>query len=81
MRVCGTVGETAALLGSVLAPEQAAAELLAAAAHRDAALGDAALDGLALSIHPGDLAIWIDPIGERGTGAGWGPPPQATAKP
>uniref|UniRef100_A0A8C3BUZ2 INPP phosphatase n=1 Tax=Cairina moschata TaxID=8855 RepID=A0A8C3BUZ2_CAIMO len=62
VRVCGTVGETAALLGSVLAPEQAAAELLAAAAHRDVVLGDAALDGVALSIPPGDLAIWIDPI-------------------
>lgn len=76
VRVCGTVGETAALLGSVLAPEQAAAELLAAAAHRDVVLGDAALDGVALSIPPGDLAIWIDPIGERGA-RGWAgdPPP------
>uniref|UniRef100_A0A493TU33 Inositol polyphosphate-1-phosphatase n=1 Tax=Anas platyrhynchos platyrhynchos TaxID=8840 RepID=A0A493TU33_ANAPP len=62
VRVCGTVGETAALLGSVLAPEQAAAELLAAAAHRDVVLGDTVLDGVALSIPPGDLAIWIDPI-------------------
>ncbi|XP_075593704.1 inositol polyphosphate 1-phosphatase [Balearica regulorum gibbericeps] len=60
--VCTTPGETAALLLSVLEPERAAAELLAAAVHRDVALGDAELAGVALSIPPQDLAIWIDPI-------------------
>ncbi|GAB0201329.1 inositol polyphosphate 1-phosphatase [Grus japonensis] len=62
VRVCTTPGETAALLLSVLEPERAAAELLAAAVHRDVALGDAELAGVALSIPPQDLAIWIDPI-------------------
>lgn len=62
VRVCGTVGETAALLGSVLHPEREAAELLAAAAHRDVAVGDAELDGVTVSIAPGDVAVWIDPI-------------------
>lgn len=64
VRVCGTVSETAALLGSVLHPEREAAELLAAAAHREVAVGDAALDGVTVSIDPGDVAVWIDPIGE-----------------
>ncbi|XP_072703361.1 inositol polyphosphate 1-phosphatase [Ciconia boyciana] len=62
VRVCATPGDTAALLLSVLEPERAAAELLAAAVHRDVALGDAKLAGVALSIPPQDLAIWIDPI-------------------
>ncbi|NWQ91314.1 INPP phosphatase, partial [Burhinus bistriatus] len=62
VRVCATPGDTAALLLSVLEPERAAAELLAAAVHRDVALGDAELAGVALSIPPQDLAIWIDPI-------------------
>ncbi|KAM6233509.1 inositol polyphosphate 1-phosphatase isoform 1-T2 [Porphyrio hochstetteri] len=62
VRVCTTPGETAALLLSVLEPERAAAELLAAAVHRDVALVDAELAGVALSIPPQDLAIWIDPI-------------------
>ncbi|NXN74040.1 INPP phosphatase, partial [Himantopus himantopus] len=62
VRVCATPGDTAALLLSVLEPERAAAELLAAAVHRDVALGDAELAGVALGIPPEDLAIWIDPI-------------------
>ncbi|XP_042652842.1 inositol polyphosphate 1-phosphatase [Tyto alba] len=67
VRVCATPGDTAALLRSVLEPERAAAELLAAAVHRDVAPGDvapgdAALAGVELSIPPGDLAVWIDPI-------------------
>ncbi|NXE17293.1 INPP phosphatase, partial [Lophotis ruficrista] len=62
VRVCATPGDTAALLLSVLEPERAAAELLAAAAHGDVALGDAELAGVALGIPPRDLAIWIDPI-------------------
>ncbi|XP_069662484.1 inositol polyphosphate 1-phosphatase [Haliaeetus albicilla] len=62
VRVCATPGDTAALLLSVLEPEQAAAELLAAAVHRDVALEDVELAGVALSIPPQDLAIWIDPI-------------------
>uniref|UniRef100_A0A8C8AF64 INPP phosphatase n=1 Tax=Otus sunia TaxID=257818 RepID=A0A8C8AF64_9STRI len=62
VRVCATPGATAALLLSVLEPERAAAELLAAAVHRDVALGDAELAGAALSIPPQDLAVWIDPI-------------------
>lgn len=78
VRVCGTVGETAALLGSVLHPEREAAELLAAAAHRDVAVGDAELDGVTVSIAPGDVAVWIDPIGEGA--AGWaGTPPRHCA--
>lgn len=70
VRVCATPGDTAALLLSVLEPERAAAELLAAAVHRDVALGDAKLDGVALSVPPQDLAIWIDPIGEGAPGEG-----------
>uniref|UniRef100_A0A8B9RVQ7 INPP phosphatase n=1 Tax=Accipiter nisus TaxID=211598 RepID=A0A8B9RVQ7_9AVES len=62
VRVCATPGDTAALLLSVLEPERAAAELLAAAVHRDVALEDVELAGVALSIPPQDLAIWIDPI-------------------
>ncbi|NXN29513.1 INPP phosphatase, partial [Nycticryphes semicollaris] len=62
VRVCAAPGDTAALLLSVLEPERAAAELLAAAVHRDVALGDTELAGVALSIPPQDLAIWIDPI-------------------
>ncbi|XP_075581118.1 inositol polyphosphate 1-phosphatase [Pelecanus crispus] len=62
VKVCATPGETAALLLSVLQPERAAAELLAAAVHQDVVLGDAELAGVALSIPPQDLAIWIDPI-------------------
>ncbi|KAM6039191.1 inositol polyphosphate 1-phosphatase [Chlamydotis macqueenii] len=62
VRVCATPGDTAALLLSVLEPERAAADLLAAAAHGDVALGDAELAGVALSIPPQDLAVWIDPI-------------------
>lgn len=80
VRVCATPGDTAALLLSVLGPERAAADLLAAAVHRDVALGDAELDGVALSIPPQDLAIWIDPIGEGVLGeGGLGiPPPTRT---
>ena len=70
VRVCATPEDTAALLLSVLEPERAAAELLAAAVHRDVALGDAELAGVALSIPPQDLAIWIDPIGEGVLGEG-----------
>ncbi|KAM6294390.1 inositol polyphosphate 1-phosphatase [Aegotheles albertisi] len=62
VRVCATRGDTAALLGAVLEPERAAAELLAAAVHRDVALGDTALPGVELSIPTQDLAVWIDPI-------------------
>ncbi|NXJ58271.1 INPP phosphatase, partial [Spizaetus tyrannus] len=62
VRVCATPGDTATLLLSVLEPERAAAELLAAAVHRDVALEDVELAGVALSIPPQDLAIWIDPI-------------------
>ncbi|XP_054043111.1 inositol polyphosphate 1-phosphatase isoform X1 [Rissa tridactyla] len=62
VRVCATPGDTAALLLSVLEPERAAAELLAAAVHRDVTLEDAELAGVALSVPPQDLAIWIDPI-------------------
>ncbi|KAF1633177.1 Inositol polyphosphate 1-phosphatase, partial [Eudyptes chrysocome] len=62
VRVCATPGDTAALLLSVLEPERAAAELLAAAVHQDVALGDAELANVALSIPTQDLAIWIDPI-------------------
>ncbi|XP_074710067.1 inositol polyphosphate 1-phosphatase [Strix uralensis] len=62
VRVCATPGDTAALLLSVLEPERAAAELLAAAVHRDVALGDVEVAGAALSIPPQDLAVWIDPI-------------------
>ncbi|XP_037226653.1 inositol polyphosphate 1-phosphatase [Falco rusticolus] len=62
VRVCATPGDTAALLLSVLEPERAAAELLAVAVHRDVVLEDAELAGVALSIPPQDLAIWIDPI-------------------
>ncbi|KAM9214417.1 inositol polyphosphate 1-phosphatase [Leptosomus discolor] len=62
VRVCATPGDTAALLLSVLEPERAAAELLAAAVHRDVAVGDAELAGVVLSIPPEELAIWIDPI-------------------
>uniref|UniRef100_A0A8D0ER98 Inositol polyphosphate 1-phosphatase n=1 Tax=Strix occidentalis caurina TaxID=311401 RepID=A0A8D0ER98_STROC len=81
VRVCATPGDTAALLLSVLEPERAAAELLAAAVHRDVALGDTELAGAALSIPPQDLAIWIDPIGEgvRGEG-GVGTPPGHTRR-
>ncbi|KAM6231192.1 LOW QUALITY PROTEIN: inositol polyphosphate 1-phosphatase [Spheniscus humboldti] len=61
VRVCATPGDTAALLLSVLEPERAAAELLAAAVHH-VALGDAELASVALSIPTQDLAIWIDPI-------------------
>ncbi|NXH13249.1 INPP phosphatase, partial [Bucco capensis] len=62
VQVCATPEDTAALLLSVLEPERAAAELLAAAAHRDVVLSDAALAALELSIPAQDLAIWIDPI-------------------
>ncbi|XP_065510541.1 inositol polyphosphate 1-phosphatase isoform X1 [Caloenas nicobarica] len=62
VRVCDTPGDTAALLLSVLEPEREAAELLAAAVHRDVTLGDTELAGVGLSIPPKDLAIWIDPI-------------------
>ncbi|NXS53519.1 INPP phosphatase, partial [Brachypteracias leptosomus] len=62
VRVCATPGDTAALLLAVLGPERAAAELLAAAVHRDVALSDAELDGVGLNIPPRDLAVWIDPI-------------------
>ncbi|XP_063215218.1 inositol polyphosphate 1-phosphatase isoform X1 [Chroicocephalus ridibundus] len=62
VRVCATPGDTAALLLSVLEPERAAAELLAAAVHRDVTLEDAELASVALSVPPQDLAIWIDPI-------------------
>lgn len=80
VRVCATPGDTAALLLSVLEPERAAAELLAAAVHRDVALEDVELAGVALSIPPQDLAIWIDPIGEGVLGeGGLGTPPPCTA--
>ncbi|KAM6106248.1 LOW QUALITY PROTEIN: inositol polyphosphate 1-phosphatase [Pterocles gutturalis] len=62
VRVCATPEDTAALLLAVLDPERKAAELLAAAAHGDVALGDAEVAGVALSMPPQDLAIWIDPI-------------------
>ncbi|KAM6308086.1 LOW QUALITY PROTEIN: inositol polyphosphate 1-phosphatase [Podargus strigoides] len=62
VRVCATPGDTAALLLSVLEPERAAAELLAAAVHRDVAPGDTELAGVALGVPPQDLAVWIDPI-------------------
>ncbi|NWR63079.1 INPP phosphatase, partial [Bucorvus abyssinicus] len=62
VRVCATPGDTAALLLSVLGPEQAAAELLAAAVHRDVTPGDAKVAGVDLGVPPRDLAIWIDPI-------------------
>lgn len=79
VRVCATPEDTAALLLTVLGPERAAAELLAAAVHREVTLGDAEVAGVELGIPPRDLAIWIDPIGEgvRGGGerAGRGPPP------
>ncbi|NXT28152.1 INPP phosphatase, partial [Syrrhaptes paradoxus] len=61
VRVCATPEDTAALLLAVL-DECEAAELLAAAAHRDVALGDAEVAGVVLSMPPQDLAIWIDPI-------------------
>lgn len=72
VRVCGTVGETAALLGSVLHPEREAAELLAAAAHRDVAVGDAALDGVTVSIAPGTWPYGSTPS-VRGQRGGLGP--------
>ncbi|NXM02736.1 INPP phosphatase, partial [Tyrannus savana] len=62
VRVCGTREDTVALLLSVLGPEQAAAELLADAVHRDVVLGDAALAGAKPGVSPRDLAVWIDPI-------------------
>ncbi|NWU72288.1 INPP phosphatase, partial [Pterocles burchelli] len=62
VQVCATPEDTAALLLAVLDPEREAAELLAAAAHGDVALGDAEVAGVALSMSPQDLAIWIDPI-------------------
>ncbi|XP_014797079.1 PREDICTED: inositol polyphosphate 1-phosphatase, partial [Calidris pugnax] len=64
VRVCAAAGDTAALLLSVLDPEREAAELLAAAVHRDVELGDTELANVALSVPPQDLAIWIDPIGD-----------------
>ncbi|NXX39322.1 INPP phosphatase, partial [Tricholaema leucomelas] len=66
VRVCATAGDTAALLLSVLEPEREAAELLAAAVHRDVELSDAELTRVELSLPTQDLAIWIDPIGEGG---------------
>ncbi|NXL69091.1 INPP phosphatase, partial [Chordeiles acutipennis] len=70
VQVCATPGDTAALLLSVLEPERAAAELLAAAVHQDVTLEDAEVAKVTLNIPPQDLAIWIDPIGEGVLGAG-----------
>ncbi|XP_064494878.1 inositol polyphosphate 1-phosphatase isoform X2 [Pseudopipra pipra] len=62
VRVCATREDTVALLLSVLGPEQAAAELLADAVHRDVVLGDVTLAGAEPGVSPRDLAVWIDPI-------------------
>ncbi|XP_054033391.1 inositol polyphosphate 1-phosphatase [Dryobates pubescens] len=62
VQVCASPGDTAALLLSVLEPEREAAELLAAAVHREVVLSDAELAGVELGVHPRDLAVWIDPI-------------------
>ncbi|NWU87264.1 INPP phosphatase, partial [Onychorhynchus coronatus] len=81
VRVCATREDTVALLLSVLGPEQAAAELLADAVHRDVVLGDVVLAGAEPGVPPRDLAVWIDPIGEwgaAGAGRGAGSPPCAT---
>lgn len=63
VQVCATLEDTAALLLSVLGPEQTrAAELLAEAVHREVTLGDTELAGIDPGVSPGDVGIWIDPI-------------------
>lgn len=63
--VGGTEEETAALLATVLDGDHTAASLLARAIHQDPATIDANTDGLTVPLSPSELAIWIDPIGER----------------
>lgn len=63
--VCGTEGETATLLASVLDGDHTAASLLARAIHQDPTTIDANTDGLTVPLSPSELGIWIDPIGER----------------
>uniref|UniRef100_A0A8C6VJW6 inositol-1,4-bisphosphate 1-phosphatase n=1 Tax=Naja naja TaxID=35670 RepID=A0A8C6VJW6_NAJNA len=62
VRVCPTQQETAALLQKVLDRKQMAAELLAAAVHREVMLSDPALDNVDVTICTESLAVWIDPI-------------------
>ncbi|KAG9353453.1 hypothetical protein JZ751_018049 [Albula glossodonta] len=61
--VCGTEEETATLLTTVLDGDTTAAGLLARAIHQDLQLSDKAAESLELPLNPGDLGIWIDPIG------------------
>lgn len=63
--VCATEEETAAQLASVLDGDHTAASLLAQAIHQNPATIDAITDSLTVSLSPSDLAIWIDPIGDR----------------
>lgn len=66
MTLCGTEEATAALLATVLDGDAAAASLLARAVHQDLQVKDEAAESLELTLNPGDLGIWIDPIGNVG---------------